>query len=255
MRYVDPSGHSYATLPNGSRMSMNSPADVRRFNMLKQLPQTSQVKSTTAPVSKPTPITGGITSQKSTVTYTTIRTPEQIYASQKKNTSFLSSIFGAEYSVVAEADYSTKVFSPGSPLNVTCVDKGSKVIEKIGNSDKPISVYCQSVSNGSFVDNSVGMKLNVWKYSIDISIGLKNTGISLSYTNDNNATYFGYSASLYDLDVSCNAGNIYTEEDSSCNMGGSASINGGALYMMYCYVNGIPYETSKEKSYSPIPAY
>ena len=38
-------------------------------------------------------------------------------------------------------------------------------------------------------------------------------------------------------------------------MGGSATINGGALYMMYCYVNGIPYETSKEKSYSPIPAY
>ena len=102
MRYVDPSGHSYATLPDGSRMSMNSPADVRRFNMLKQLPQTSQVKSTTAPASKPTPITGGIALQKSTETYTAIKTPEQIYASQKKNTSFLSSIFGAEYTSTYE---------------------------------------------------------------------------------------------------------------------------------------------------------
>ena len=48
--------------------------------------------------------------------------------------------------------------------------------------------------------------------------------------------------------------NSYIQNISS-NIGGSASINGGALYMMYCYVNGIPYEISKEKSYSPIPAY
>ena len=91
LRYVDPSGHSYATLPDGSRMSMNSPADVRRFNMLKQLPQTSQVKSTTAPASKPTPITGGLSKQATTTTISTkILTPEQREAFQKKDEGFLS---------------------------------------------------------------------------------------------------------------------------------------------------------------------
>ena len=93
LRYVDPSGHSYATLPDGSRMSMNSPADVRRFNMLKQLPQTSQVKSTTAPASKPTPITGGLSKQATTTTISTkILTPEQREAFQKKDEGFLSKI-------------------------------------------------------------------------------------------------------------------------------------------------------------------
>ncbi|WP_305133669.1 RHS repeat-associated core domain-containing protein [uncultured Clostridium sp.] len=32
IRYVDPSGHSYATLPNGDKMSINSASDIKIFN-------------------------------------------------------------------------------------------------------------------------------------------------------------------------------------------------------------------------------
>ena len=90
--YADPSGHSYATLPNGKRMSINSASDAKLFNELKSgKSQSSQVKTTT-PIIQDSPITGGITTQQSTTTYTTIQTTEQFYASQKKNTDIFSQI-------------------------------------------------------------------------------------------------------------------------------------------------------------------
>ena len=90
--YADPSGYSYATLPNGKRMSINSASDANLFNELKSgKSQSSQVKTTT-PIIQDSPITGGITTQQSTTTYTTIQTTEQFYASQKKNTDIFSQI-------------------------------------------------------------------------------------------------------------------------------------------------------------------
>ena len=90
--YADPSGYSYATLPNGKRMSINSASDAKLFNELKSgKSQSSQVKTTT-PIIQDSPITGGITTQQSTTTYTTIQTTEQFYASQKKNTDIFSQI-------------------------------------------------------------------------------------------------------------------------------------------------------------------
>ena len=35
IRYVDPSGHSYAVLPDGTKMSINSPGDVKKFEELR----------------------------------------------------------------------------------------------------------------------------------------------------------------------------------------------------------------------------
>ena len=94
IRYIDPSGHSYATLPDGRRMSMNSAADVKRFNELKSgKSQSSQVKTTTAPPSERTPITGGLSTQTTTTTVsTTVLTPEMREALQKKDTNIFTKI-------------------------------------------------------------------------------------------------------------------------------------------------------------------
>ena len=72
---------------------MNSAWDVKKFNMLKQLPQTSQIKSSTAPITKPTPITGGLSRQTTTTTtQTTAYNQEKYEACQKKNDSIFSKI-------------------------------------------------------------------------------------------------------------------------------------------------------------------
>ena len=82
--YADPSGYSYATLPNGKRMSINSASDAKLFNELKSgKSQSSQVKTTT-PIIQDSPITGGITTQQSTTTYTTIQTTNNFMLHKKR---------------------------------------------------------------------------------------------------------------------------------------------------------------------------
>ncbi len=71
--YVDPSGHSYATLPSGNRMSINSASDAKLLSeRRKQFAESSsQVVTTTAPQREVTPITGGTAKPTSyTTTYT-----------------------------------------------------------------------------------------------------------------------------------------------------------------------------------------
>ena len=247
-------------------MSINSASDAKMFNQLcsSGKADSSQVKTTTAPTTQASPITGGLTTQTSIkTTYTSAYTQDELAALQKKDQGFFSkiysgakslfnSIFGAEYSIVYEQDYSQKFMAPGLPINVTYVEKENKVIEKMGDSSKPISVYCTSSSNGDITQNTAGLKINILGLTVNLGFGLKNTGITASYTNDNNTTYVGCSVSLSDLEVSCNAGNTYTEGGYSSTIGGSTSFNGPLLYgILYGFPQGMPY--GPPPSYSPIP--
>ena len=186
-------------------------------------------------------------------TTTTIQTKEQFYASQKKNTSFFSkictgakslfcSIFGAEYSYIMEYDNGERLLPYNSPVNIKYVSKDTEVINQIGDSSKLISVYFQTVDNGIDLHSSAGIKLNLFGFSASLNFGVKNTGISISYNNDNTTSYFGYGASFEDLSINCNTGitEAYSDTGSYTN-GGEASINAILAYQLYCYFEGIPY--------------
>ncbi len=252
IRYVDPSGHSYGLI-NGEKFSINSAWDAKKFNELKSgKSSSSQVATTTVPKAFDSPITGGISKQlTSTTTYTTVTAENTLQKKEdgfftkvgKSIKSFFKNTFGAEYSVVGVTDFSQKYLPYNSAINVTHVSKDTEIFTKKGDSSKPISVYCQTVSDGNFTDNSAGLKLNIWKISANINFGLKNTGISFSYTNDNNTNYFGYSVSICDLDVSCNAGVTQSYSDTgSYTDGGQASINGMLAYALYSFANGVQYD-------------
>ena len=88
--YIDPSGHSYATLPSGNRMTINSASDAKLLaERRKQFSESSsQIITTTAPKSEIAPITGGVVTQKTTTTYTT--TKIEYESSQSKNTNLFS---------------------------------------------------------------------------------------------------------------------------------------------------------------------
>lgn len=252
IRYIDPSGHSYGAI-NGEKFSINSAWDAKKFNELKSGKlSSSQAVTTTVSKSYESPITGGISKPStSTTTYTTVLTVEETLQKKedgfftkvgKNIKSFFNNTFGAEYSVVGVTDFSQKYLPYNSPINVTHVSKDTEVITKKGDSSKPISVYCQTVSDCNFTDNSAGLKLNIWKVSANINFGLKNTGISFSYTNDNNTNYFGYSVSICDLGVSCNAGVTQSYSDTgSYTDGGEASINAMLAYALYSFANGVQY--------------
>ncbi len=92
IRYVDPSGHSYGLI-NGEKFSINSAWDAKRFNELKSgKSSSSQVATTTVPKAFDSPITGGISKQLTSTTYTTVITDTQISTSKKNTNMFSRSI-------------------------------------------------------------------------------------------------------------------------------------------------------------------
>lgn len=237
-------------------MSINSASDAKMFNQLcsSGKADSSQVKTTTAPVSSASPITGGLTTQTTIkTTYTSAYTQEELAALQKKDQGFFSSIgssilsffknnFGAGCTVVKEVDFGYDLLPYYSPVNASLINKETEVISKMGDSSKTFSVYC--IGNSSdWLGSSAGIKINIFNQSFNLSLGFKNIGISLSSTyDDNNATYVGCSASLSDLSVGCEVGNVYTEDNNSWTTGGNASVNGPLLFgALYGFPQGKPY--------------
>ena len=117
-------------------------------------------------------------------------------------TDFLSSVFGAGATVVQQVKQETELSPPGVNLLVTVKagTKESKTVYSKGNSTKPVSVYAKGRSD-NWLLSSAGLKINISDFTLDISLGLDNIGISGSIRKENATNSFGLSADLSQLKV------------------------------------------------------
>lgn len=81
-----------------------------------------------------------------------------------------------------------------SPINYTTGSTYSNTTT-YGNSTKPISVYAQGRSD-NWLNSSAGIKVNIKSFSLNISLGLDDIGISGNKTKDDITTSFGIKADL-----------------------------------------------------------
>ena len=146
---------------------------------------------------------------------------------------FFIGLFGSESSAEVSYTYEDKVFLP-DPLPIT-VKKGntsSYVVSSRGDSSKPISVY----ATGNIVnplESNAGIKVNAFSWSLNISIGLGNTGISISKNSDNNELGVGIKLNLLELKAGIEATNTVHYRNSSQTSYTNISANGGFLLMLY----------------------
>lgn len=127
--------------------------------------------------------------------------------------------------------------------------KRNRIISSAGNSTKPISVYAQGRSDNPLL-SSAGLKINVLNFTLNISLGLGNIGITGS-TKDGNATQsFGLSANLSQFKVGFEgATTIKWDESTSVISYTNASITGWGIIAMYTLA------TTGQWYPSPQPAY
>lgn len=92
----------------------------------------------------------------------------------------ISMLLGAssQVSIVQEKP----VTSISSIISVNTGFTISTITSSNGDSTKPVSVYANGISNKPLKSN-VGLKINIKKYSLDISLGLSDTGIKISKSN------------------------------------------------------------------------
>lgn len=110
--------------------------------------------------------------------------------------------FGAGSSTSATITKTEVEYLP-DPLPITAKSgiKTTQTVSKHGNSSKPVSVYAKRNAEHPIKSSSAGIKINIAKFTLNVSIGLDNIGISGSLSNGNATNSFGIKTNLSELKV------------------------------------------------------
>ena len=159
---------------------------------------------------------------------------ESTYAANKvwaKNT------FGAGSSTtVTIANIETPVIPDPSPITVKTGTKTTQITSKYGNSSKPISVYANKDAQHPIKSSSAGININIANFTLDLSVGLDDIGISGSITNGNTTNSFGVILNLSELKVGFEGSTAIQWDNTTETAYTNASISGWAIAALYILV-------------------
>ena len=130
--------------------------------------------------------------------------------------------------------------------------KTKTTIYKKGNSSKPISVYAKGRSD-DWLRSSAGLKVNINKLTVNLSLGLDDFGISGSYTNENAVNTFGIKIDVTQLKIGFEYENSVKLNDNSYeSFYSNISVTGWFLLATYCVLVG---QDASQFFYQQQPAY
>lgn len=250
--YVDPSGHSYGELPDGTKMSINSASDANKFNLKrdKQLVELSSKGLSTGRYNVANIVAAYKREQTRELIMAQINfnfdmtSKQSLDVNSSKNTTSSSgnnSFFGAEYSIVYNQSKEVILGSYGI-FELKSTETNSYLIQKYGDSSCPISVFCNtSYNNLNLADNSCGIKFNYHNQCTTLYLGPSKIGIGLSYNNSCemlnviNPTYeMMFGLSMSESSVFCNASTTYKISDiQSFSQSVEASVDYRYLALLY----------------------
>lgn len=161
----------------------------------------------------------------------------------------IAGFFGAssQVSVQKEKDVSsTPIYSPISVKTGATV---STVTSSKGNSSKPVSVYANGVSN-NLLSSTAGIKVNIAKCSLDLSLGLDNTGLKFSIEDKDITSSGAFKLDITKLQIGFEA---ETEKRVTANVYESAyvntSINAGVVGAIYSFLRTGSWNSSLQPAY------
>ncbi len=157
------------------------------------------------------------------------------------------------------AGSSTTTTIPGSetpiipdplPITVKTGTKTTQTISKHGDSSKPISVYANKDTQHPIKSSSAGININIIDFTLDLSLGLDDIGISGSLTNGNSTNSLGIKLNLSELKVGFEGSTAIQWDNTTETAYTNASINGWAIVAAYILVTKGQYVQSPSYSYS-----
>ena len=135
-----------------------------------------------------------------------------------------------------------------SPITVKVGIKTTETISKKGDSSKPISVYVKREAKHPIKSSSAGIKINVSDFTLDLSLGLDNTGLSVTRSNGEVSNSFGLRANLSELKVGFEGSTAIKWDNTTTETAyTNVSVSGWAIAAAYIFA-----ETGQ---YSQSPSY
>lgn len=113
--------------------------------------------------------------------------------------------------------------------------KTSKTLSSSGDSSKPVSVYAQGRSD-NFLLSSVGLKINIVNFSLDINLGLDNIGVTGSVKDGDTTNSVALMADLTQFKIGAEVGSTvqWDENNSTCTYS-NVSVTIIGIIAAYCF--------------------
>ena len=158
--------------------------------------------------------------------------------------------FGAGSSTTATiAEIETPVIPDPSPVTVKTGTKTTQTISKHGDSSKPISVYANKDAQHPIKSSSAGININIVNFTLDLSVGLDDIGISGSLTNGNTTNSFGVKLNLSELKIGFEGSTAIQWDNTTETALTNASISGWAIAAAYILATTGQYVQSPSYAY------
>ena len=145
-----------------------------------------------------------------------------------------SNTFGAGCTTTSTiAEVKTEIVPSPSPVTVEAGTITTQIVEEYGDSSKPFSVYANEDLEHPIISSSVGLKINILDFTLDISLGLDNIGISGSVTNGDVTDSVGFRANLSELKVGVETSTAIRWEAKETTTYTNTGVNGWAIIYAY----------------------
>jgi len=158
--------------------------------------------------------------------------------------------FGAGSSTTATiTEIETPVIPDPSPITVKTGTKTTQTISEHGDSSKPISVYANKDAQHPIKSSSVGININIGDFTLDLSVGLDDIGISGSLTNGNTTESFGLKLNLSEFKVGFEGSTAIQWDNTTETAYTNVSVSGWAIIVAYFLVTTGQYIESPSYAY------
>ena len=158
--------------------------------------------------------------------------------------------FGAGSSTTATiAEIETPVIPDPSPITVKTGTQTTQTISKHGDSSKPISVYANKDAQHPIKSSSAGININIANFTLDLSVGLDDIGLSGALTNGNTTNSFGVELNLSELKIGFEGSTAIQWDNTTETAYTNVSISGWAIAAAYILVTTGQYVQSPSYAY------
>lgn len=151
---------------------------------------------------------------------------------------WMGNTFGAGSSTFATITKTEVEYLPDPlPIAIKTGTKSTQTILKYGDSSKPVFVYAKCSAEHPIKSSSVGIKVNISSFTLDIALGLDNIGISGSVTKDNITDSFCVRANLSELKVGVEYSSSVKWDDTTETIYTNINISGWAVAAAYMLIS------------------
>ncbi len=158
--------------------------------------------------------------------------------------------FGAGSSTTSTVTIAEKTEKPILPaVTVKTGTKDTKTVSKRGDTTKPISVYANKSVEQPIKSSSAGIKINVSDFTLDLSFGLDNIGLSGTRSNGDVSNSFGLRANLSEFKVGFESSTAIHWDDRTGTNYTNVSVDGWTIIAVGIFVTTGQYVRTPSFSY------